>query len=60
VLNQWGLMVARECATANVADNTLQWLIRQFEERMMVLSDTTWGSRAIRAETHDFIGKKNQ
>jgi len=41
VLNQWGLIVAWECATANVADNTLQWLIRQFEERMMVLSDTT-------------------
>ena len=28
-----------ECATANVADNTFQWLIRQFEERMIVLSD---------------------
>ena len=41
MLNQWGLMVAWECATANVADNTLQWLIRQFEERMMALSDTT-------------------
>ena len=41
MLNQWGLIVARECATANIADNTLQWLIRQFEERMMVLSDTT-------------------
>jgi len=28
------------CATANVADQTFQWLIRQFEERMIVLSDT--------------------
>jgi hypothetical protein len=37
--NQWGLVVAWECATANVADNTFQWLIRQFEERMIVLSD---------------------
>jgi hypothetical protein len=34
------LVVAWECATANVADNTFQWLIRQFEERMIVLSDT--------------------
>src|SRR6266511_3252404 len=33
-------IVAWECATANVADNTFQWLIRQFEERMIVLSDT--------------------
>jgi len=29
VLNQWGLVVAWACATANVADNTFQWLIRQ-------------------------------
>jgi hypothetical protein len=27
-------------ATANVADTTLQWLIRQFEEQMIILSDT--------------------
>ncbi len=40
VLNQWRLIVAWECATANVADNTFQWLIRQFEERMVLLSDT--------------------
>ena len=32
LLNQWGLIVGWECAAANVADNTLQWLIRQFEE----------------------------
>jgi hypothetical protein len=42
VLNQWGLVVAWECATAHVADNTFQWLIRQFEERMIVLSDTAF------------------
>jgi hypothetical protein len=42
LLNQWGLVVAWECATANVADNTFQWLIRQFEERMIVLSDTAF------------------
>jgi hypothetical protein len=40
LLNQWGLIVGWACATANVADNTFQWLIRQFEEQMIVLSDT--------------------
>ena len=28
------------CATANVADNTFQWLIQQVDGRMIVLSDT--------------------
>ena len=37
LLNQWGLVVAWACATAHVAENTFQWLIRQFEERMIVL-----------------------
>jgi len=27
LLNQWGLVVAWECATANVPDNTFQWLV---------------------------------
>jgi hypothetical protein len=40
LLNQWGLVVAWACDTTNVADKTFQWLIRQFEERMIVLSDT--------------------
>src|SRR5919198_2339547 len=40
LLNQYGLVVGWACDTANVADNTFQWLIRQFEERMIVLSDT--------------------
>jgi len=31
LLNQWGLIVGWACATANVADNSFQWLIRQFE-----------------------------
>ena len=42
LLNQWGLIVGWACATANVADNTFQWLIRQFEEQMIVLSDTAF------------------
>jgi hypothetical protein len=42
LLNQWGLVVGWECATAHVAENTLQGLIRQCEERMSVLSDTAF------------------
>jgi hypothetical protein len=42
LLNQWGLVVAWECATAHVADTTFQWLVRQCEERMIVLSDTAF------------------
>jgi hypothetical protein len=42
LLNQWGLVVGWACATANVADTTFQWLIRQFEEHMIVLSDTAF------------------
>jgi hypothetical protein len=40
LLNQYGLVVAWACATANIADTTLQWLMRPCEERMIVLSDT--------------------
>jgi hypothetical protein len=40
LLHQWGLVVGGACATAPVADNTLQWLVRQVEERLLVLSDT--------------------
>jgi hypothetical protein len=36
------VIVAWAWATANVADNTFQWLIRQFEEPMLVLSDTAF------------------
>jgi hypothetical protein len=42
LLNQWGLIVGWACATANVADNTFQWLMRQVEEQMIVLSDTAF------------------
>ena len=42
LLNQSGLAVAWACATTNVADNTFQWLVRQFEEQMIVLSDTAF------------------
>src|SRR5262249_21673439 len=42
VLNQCGVIVGWACATAHVADNTFQWLVRQFEEQMIVLSDTAF------------------
>jgi hypothetical protein len=40
LLNQYGLVVGWACASANVPDNTFQWLIRQVDGRMIVLSDT--------------------
>jgi hypothetical protein len=46
LLNQWGLVVGWACATANVADNTFQWLIQQFDGRMIVLSDTAFHAAA--------------
>src|SRR2546427_6661284 len=42
LLNQWGLIVAWACDTANVADPTFQGLVRQVEEQMIVLSDTAF------------------
>jgi hypothetical protein len=42
VLNQWGLVVGGACATANVADQTFQGLVRQVDGRMIVLSDTAF------------------
>ena len=40
LLNQWGLIVGWACATAHVADQTFQGLIRQVDGRMIVLSET--------------------
>ena len=42
LLNQYGLVVAWDCATANVPDNLFQPLIRAFEGRMIVLSATAF------------------
>jgi hypothetical protein len=42
LLNQYGLVVGWACASANVPDNTFQWLIRQVDGRMIVLSDTSF------------------
>src|SRR5499433_17167 len=42
LFNQYGLVVGWDCAAANVAENALQWLIRQVDGRMIVLSDTAF------------------
>jgi hypothetical protein len=42
LLNQYGLVVTWACAPTKVADNTFQWLIRQCEEQMIILSDTAF------------------
>src|SRR5256885_2608617 len=38
VLNQWGLIVGWACDTANVADNTFQWLVAQVAPRLVNFS----------------------
>jgi hypothetical protein len=40
ILNQWGLICAWDCATANVHDTHFQPLIAQFDHTMIVLTDT--------------------
>lgn len=40
VLNQWGLVCAWDCATANGHDSYFQPLIAQFTDTMIVLTDT--------------------
>jgi hypothetical protein len=40
VLNQFGLVTAWDCATANVHDGTFRPLVAQFADEMIVLTDT--------------------
>src|SRR3989442_6240712 len=40
LLNQWGLIVGWGCATANGGGNTFQWLICQFDGRLVIFSET--------------------
>jgi hypothetical protein len=40
ILNQWGLMCAWDCATANVHDTHFQPLIARLDGQMIVLTDT--------------------
>jgi hypothetical protein len=46
LLNQDGLAVAWDCATANVSDIHFQPLIKRFEQEMVVLSDTGFHATA--------------
>jgi len=45
VLNQWGLVVEWDCDTANVHDSTFRPLIKQFEDQMIVLTDSNFHAR---------------
>ncbi len=40
VLNQWGLVTDWDCDTANVSDQRFHPLIEQFQEQMIVLTDS--------------------
>ena len=40
ILNQWGLLCAWDCATANVHDTHFQPRIAQFADTMIMLTDT--------------------
>ena len=40
VVNQWGVVCAWDCATANVSDQHFHPLIAQFDNHMIVLTDT--------------------
>ena len=40
ILNQWGLICAWDCATANIHDTHFHPLIAQFQDQMIVLTDT--------------------
>lgn len=39
LVNQWGLVVAWDCATANVHDAAFQSLIADFQDAMVILTD---------------------
>jgi hypothetical protein len=53
ILNQWGLICAWDCATANVHDSHFQPLIAQFADTMIVLTDT-----GFHAKTGDPVNMK--
>src|SRR5215475_13472850 len=46
VVNRFGLVVAWDCATANVHDTTFQPLVQQVADQMLVLSDTAFHAAA--------------
>lgn len=46
VLNQWGLICAWDCATANVYDAHFHPLIAQFDQQMIILTDTGFHAKS--------------
>src|SRR5918912_3761574 len=46
ILNQWGLICAWDCATANVYDAHFHPLIAQFDGQMIVLADTGFHAKS--------------
>ena len=46
MVNQYGWGVAWDCVTAHAAENTFEGLMRQCEERMILLSDTAFPAAA--------------
>jgi hypothetical protein len=46
LLNQYGLVVAWDCAAANVADNAFHQLITDFQDDMVILTDTGFHAKA--------------
>jgi hypothetical protein len=48
VLNQWGLVAAWDCATANVSDTQFLPLVARFEQQMIVCTD-----RGFHSAEHD-------
>ncbi len=45
VVNQWGLVVGWDYAAANVPDNAFRQLIADFQDEMVILTDTHFHSR---------------
>jgi hypothetical protein len=55
ILNQWGLMCAWDCATANVYDAHFHPLIAQFDGRMIVLTDNGVPCQERRSCQHESL-----
>ena len=55
ILNQWGLICAWDCATANVHDTHFQPLIAQFDGQMIVLTDTGFHAKTGDPAQHESL-----
>ena len=59
VLNQWGLVCAWDCATANVHEAHFHPLITQFGETMIVLTDTGVSREDRRSSEHESVSARD-